>query len=131
MDISFTDRELDVMAVLWQRGSGTVAEVRDALDDELAYTTVLTVILGVGAVAVERLVEIWRAAQRFVWLIVVLAAMIGPVALATLGTLPVTSPLVAASAAGFATRGAHLVALPPAQPRTRNTGIAAIPEQAI
>ena len=44
MDISFTDRELDVMAVLWQRGSGTVAEVRDALDDELAYTTVLTVL---------------------------------------------------------------------------------------
>src|ERR1041384_2935155 len=44
MDISFTDRELDVMAVLWQRGSGTVAEVRDALEDALAYTTVLTVL---------------------------------------------------------------------------------------
>ena len=44
MGISFTDRELDVMAVLWQRGSGTVAEVRDALDDDLAYTTVLTVL---------------------------------------------------------------------------------------
>lgn len=44
MEISFTDRELDVMAVLWQRGSGTVAEVRDALNDELAYTTVLTVL---------------------------------------------------------------------------------------
>ena len=44
MDISFTDRELDVMAVLWQRGSGTVSEVRDDLDDELAYTTVLTIL---------------------------------------------------------------------------------------
>lgn len=44
MDISFTDRELDVMAVLWARGSGTVAEVRDALHDEFAYTTVLTVL---------------------------------------------------------------------------------------
>jgi BlaI family penicillinase repressor len=44
MSISFTDRELDVMAVLWQRGSGTVAEVRDDLDDDLAYTTVLTVL---------------------------------------------------------------------------------------
>ena len=44
MTISFTDRELDVMAVLWQRGSGTVAEVRDALHDDLAYTTVLTVL---------------------------------------------------------------------------------------
>jgi predicted transcriptional regulator len=42
--ISFTDRELDVMAVLWERGSGTVAEVRDALHDEFAYTTVLTVL---------------------------------------------------------------------------------------
>lgn len=44
MDISFTDRELDVMAVLWRNGSGTVAEVRDALDDTFAYTTVLTVL---------------------------------------------------------------------------------------
>lgn len=44
MEISFTDRELDVMAVLWERGGSTVAEVRDALADELAYTTVLTVL---------------------------------------------------------------------------------------
>lgn len=44
MDVSFTDRELDVMAVLWRNGSGTVAEVRDALDDTFAYTTVLTVL---------------------------------------------------------------------------------------
>ena len=44
MRISFTDRELDVMAVLWDRGSATVAEVRERLPDELAYTTVLTVL---------------------------------------------------------------------------------------
>ena len=44
MTVSFTDRELDVMAVLWQRGPSTVAEVREALEDELAYTTVLTVL---------------------------------------------------------------------------------------
>ena len=44
MDISFTDRELDVMAVLWRRGSGTVTEVREDLDDDLAYTTVLTIL---------------------------------------------------------------------------------------
>ena len=44
MDISFTDRELDVMAVLWRQGSGTVAEVRDALDASFAYTTVRTVL---------------------------------------------------------------------------------------
>lgn len=44
MAIAFTDRELDVMAVLWRNGSGTVAEVRDALPDDLAYNTVLTVL---------------------------------------------------------------------------------------
>jgi len=43
-DIVLTDRELDLMNVLWERGSGTVAEVREALDDDLAYTTVLTVL---------------------------------------------------------------------------------------
>jgi predicted transcriptional regulator len=32
------------MVVLWERGSGTVAEVRDALSDDLAYNTVLTVL---------------------------------------------------------------------------------------
>ena len=44
MRISFTDRELDVMAVLWHRGSATVAEVRERLPDDLAYTTVLSVL---------------------------------------------------------------------------------------
>jgi BlaI family transcriptional regulator, penicillinase repressor len=44
MRVSFTDRELDVMAVLWDRGSATVAEVRERLPDELAYTTVLSVL---------------------------------------------------------------------------------------
>lgn len=43
-EIVFTGRELDVMAVLWARGPSTVAEVRDHLDDALAYTTVLTVL---------------------------------------------------------------------------------------
>jgi predicted transcriptional regulator len=41
---SFTERELDCMAVLWERGPCTVSEVRDALQDSLAYTTVLTVL---------------------------------------------------------------------------------------
>jgi predicted transcriptional regulator len=44
MEISFTDRELDVMAVLWDLGSGTVAEVQERLPDDLAYTTVLTIL---------------------------------------------------------------------------------------
>jgi BlaI family transcriptional regulator, penicillinase repressor len=41
---AFTDRELDVMAVLWDHGPSTVSEVRDRLVDPLAYTTVLTVL---------------------------------------------------------------------------------------
>jgi BlaI family transcriptional regulator, penicillinase repressor len=44
MEIAFTDRELDVMDVLWERGPSTVAEVQEALADELAYTTVLTML---------------------------------------------------------------------------------------
>lgn len=43
-DVVFTDRELDIMAVLWERGPSTVAEVRDHLSDRLAYTTVLTIL---------------------------------------------------------------------------------------
>ena len=39
-----TDRELDVMSILWREGSGTVGEVRERLTDELAYTTVLWVL---------------------------------------------------------------------------------------
>ena len=37
----FTDRELDIMSVLWREGSGTVTEVREALGEEVGYTTVL------------------------------------------------------------------------------------------
>ncbi len=45
---TFTERELDVMTVLWQRGDATAAEVREALAAEqgldLAYNTVLTIL---------------------------------------------------------------------------------------
>jgi Predicted transcriptional regulator len=44
MRIAFTDRELDVMTVLWNFGTATVSEVREELHDKLAYTTVLTVL---------------------------------------------------------------------------------------
>lgn len=44
MDVAFTERELDVMDVLWERGPSTVAEVQASLADELAYTTVLTIL---------------------------------------------------------------------------------------
>lgn len=35
---------MDVMAVLWDLGSATVAEVNERLDDDLAYNTVLTIL---------------------------------------------------------------------------------------
>ena len=42
--ISFTPREMDVMSVLWNLGSATVAEVKERITDPLAYTTVLSVL---------------------------------------------------------------------------------------
>ncbi len=41
---TFTPRELDVMSILWDLGSATVAEVQPRLSDPLAYTTVLSVL---------------------------------------------------------------------------------------
>jgi predicted transcriptional regulator len=38
---TFTERELDIMSVLWRRGSGSVSEVREALGESVAYTTIL------------------------------------------------------------------------------------------
>ena len=39
---TFTPRELDVMSILWDLGSATVAEVQEHIADALAYTTVLS-----------------------------------------------------------------------------------------
>lgn len=44
MSVHLTRRELDVMSVLWQRGSATVAEARHGISDDLAYPTVLTML---------------------------------------------------------------------------------------
>lgn len=43
-DVQFTDRELDVMSVLWRFGSGTVNEVREHLRGEPGYTSVLRIL---------------------------------------------------------------------------------------
>ena len=43
-DIHLTDREADVMQVLWEHGPSVVTEVKEKLADELAYTTVLTIL---------------------------------------------------------------------------------------
>jgi len=44
MDIILADREAELMEVLWDHGPSTVAEVRDRVSDDLAYTTVLTML---------------------------------------------------------------------------------------
>ena len=44
MKISFTDREADVMRMLWDDGPSLVGDVQKRLSDKLAYTTVLTVL---------------------------------------------------------------------------------------
>jgi predicted transcriptional regulator len=49
MDITLTDREADLMEVLWEHGPSTVSEVKDRLKDELAYTTVLTILRNLEA----------------------------------------------------------------------------------
>jgi len=41
-DVYFAPRELEVMSILWKLGSATVADVRDALPEQLAYTSVLS-----------------------------------------------------------------------------------------
>ena len=43
-EVFLTDREADVMQVLWDHGPSVVNEVKDKLHDELAYTTVLTIL---------------------------------------------------------------------------------------
>jgi predicted transcriptional regulator len=42
MTATFTARELDLMAVLWEHGPSTVAEVRARLADPLSHNTVAT-----------------------------------------------------------------------------------------
>ncbi len=57
MDIALTDREADVMHVLWDRGPSVVSEVRDKLSDPLAYTTVLTILRTLEAKGYVRHIE--------------------------------------------------------------------------
>ncbi len=49
MQITLSDREAELMDVLWEHGPSTVAEVKDRLADELAYTTVLTMLRNLEA----------------------------------------------------------------------------------
>jgi predicted transcriptional regulator len=65
VDVSLGDRELDVMAVLWESGSGTVGEVLERLDAPLAYTTVLTILRNLEAKGMVSRSEEGRAHRYF------------------------------------------------------------------
>ena len=43
-DLRLTQRELDIMSVLWELGEATVTEVRDRVDPKLAYTSISSMI---------------------------------------------------------------------------------------
>ena len=43
-DLHLTQRELDIMAVLWERGEATANEVREQIDPSLAYTSISSMI---------------------------------------------------------------------------------------
>jgi predicted transcriptional regulator len=68
-DAALGERELDVMAVLWETGSGTVAEVKELLDARLdaplAYTTVLTMLRNLEAKKFVRRTEEGRAHRYY------------------------------------------------------------------
>ena len=64
-----SERELEVMSVLWDLGSGTVAEVRQLLNDtfepDVAYTTVLTMLRSLRAKGWARVAEEGRAHRYY------------------------------------------------------------------
>src|SRR5207237_4131563 len=43
-DLHLTQRELDIMSVLWDLGEATATEVRDRVDPDLAYTSISSMI---------------------------------------------------------------------------------------
>jgi len=65
MDVTLTGRELEIMTILWQLGSGTVAEVRERLPVDLAYTTVLSLIRTMDEKALVRHEAEGRAYRYF------------------------------------------------------------------
>lgn len=64
-DAPLGERELEVMAALWRLGSGTVNEVRDAVGDPLAYTTILTILRNLETKRFVRREEEGRAHRYF------------------------------------------------------------------
>ncbi len=67
-DLQPTDRELEALKVLWQQGEATVREVCEALNaagEELAYTTVLSLL---QVMEQKGLVEHRREGKAYVYL---------------------------------------------------------------
>ncbi|BAH38050.1 MAG TPA: BlaI/MecI/CopY family transcriptional regulator [Gemmatimonas aurantiaca] len=64
-DFSLGARELDVMTLLWQHGSGTATEIRERLEADLAYTTVLTILRNLEAKGLLRHEPEGRAHRYF------------------------------------------------------------------
>src|SRR5471030_2090727 len=65
MTVHLTRRELDVMAVLWEHGSATVADVKAGIKDDIAYVTVLTVFRTLEAKGHVRHVQEGKAFRYF------------------------------------------------------------------
>ena len=67
-DVTPTDRELEALKVLWDRGEATVREIADAMnaagDAELAYTTVLSLL---QVMEQKGLVDHRRAGKAYVY----------------------------------------------------------------
>lgn len=60
-EVILTDREADIMLVLWDNGPATVTEVKGQLSDDLAYTTVLTILRTLEAKGYVEHEEVGRA----------------------------------------------------------------------
>ena len=71
-EIAPTDRELEALKVLWDRGEATIRDIADAMngsaarrgDDELAYTTVLSLL---QVMEQKGLVDHRRAGKAYVY----------------------------------------------------------------
>jgi len=64
-DAPLGERELDVMAALWELRSGTVSEVLAHLGEPLAYTTILTILRNLEAKQCVRREEEGRGHRYF------------------------------------------------------------------
>lgn len=63
--VELTERELDVMSVLWRLGSGTVAEVREELGKSVGYTGILKLLQILEAKKIVRHESEGRAYRYF------------------------------------------------------------------